>query len=76
LEPGGHVAGPDAYPGFPERFHRAYLNEMAVFVDVVAGRAANPSPARDSLTSLLLAQACDESRRSGAPVRIAQEVSA
>jgi myo-inositol 2-dehydrogenase / D-chiro-inositol 1-dehydrogenase len=74
LEPGGPVVAADAYPGFPERFHRAYLNEMAVFVDVVAGKAANPSPARDSLTSLRLALACDESRRSGAPVRIAQEV--
>jgi myo-inositol 2-dehydrogenase/D-chiro-inositol 1-dehydrogenase len=74
LEPGGPVAGADAYPGFPERFHRAYLNEMAVFVDVVGGKAENPSPARDSLTSLALALACDESRRSGAPVRMAQEV--
>jgi myo-inositol 2-dehydrogenase/D-chiro-inositol 1-dehydrogenase len=74
LEPGGPVVSAEAYPGFAERFHRAYLNEMAVFVDVVAGKVANPSPARDSLTSLRLALACDESRRSGAPVRIAQEV--
>ncbi|WP_173124846.1 Gfo/Idh/MocA family protein [Kibdelosporangium persicum] len=74
LEPDGPKAGPDAYPGFPERFHRAYLNEMAVFVDVVAGRTQNPSPARDSLTSLRLALACDESRRSGVPVKIEQEV--
>ncbi|MBP2322130.1 myo-inositol 2-dehydrogenase/D-chiro-inositol 1-dehydrogenase [Kibdelosporangium banguiense] len=76
LEPGGPVVSADAYPGFPERFHRAYLNEMAVFVDVVAGKVANPSPARDSLTSLRLALACDESRRSGSPVRITQEVTA
>jgi myo-inositol 2-dehydrogenase/D-chiro-inositol 1-dehydrogenase len=70
LEPGGPTARPDAYPGFPERFHRAYLNEMAVFVDVVAGRAVNPSPVRDSAISLRLAQACDASRRAGAPVRL------
>ncbi|MEV4311796.1 Gfo/Idh/MocA family oxidoreductase [Actinocrispum sp. NPDC049592] len=76
LEPEGPVVATDAYPGFPERFHRAYLNEMAVFVDVVAGKVANPSPARDSLTSLALALACDESRRSGSPVRITQEVTA
>ncbi|MDQ3401836.1 MAG: Gfo/Idh/MocA family oxidoreductase [Actinomycetota bacterium] len=75
LEPGGPAAAPDAYPGFPERFHRAYQNEMAVFVDVVAGRAANPSPARDSLSSLELAIACDESRRQGTPVRVSQAVS-
>jgi myo-inositol 2-dehydrogenase / D-chiro-inositol 1-dehydrogenase len=73
LEPGGPVVG-DAYPGFPERFHRAYLNEMAVFVDVVAGRAENPSPIGDSVVSLRLADACDSSRRSGAPVRLAETV--
>ncbi|MFL6140924.1 MAG: Gfo/Idh/MocA family oxidoreductase [Labedaea sp.] len=70
LEPGGPQAGADAYPGFQQRFHRAYANEMAVFVDVVAGRAENPSPIRDSLVSLRLAQACDASRRRGAPVRL------
>lgn len=74
LEPGGHVAGADAYPGFPERFHRAYMNEMAVFADVVGGRVANPSPARESLISLRLAEACEASRRSGAPVRLDEKV--
>ncbi|QFZ23696.1 Gfo/Idh/MocA family protein [Saccharothrix syringae] len=69
LEPDGPKAAADAYPGFPERFHRAYLNEVAVFAGVVAGRAANPSPVRDSLVSLALADACERSRRTGAPVR-------
>lgn len=69
LEPGGHDPAGAAYPGFPERFARAYAREMQVFVDVVAGRAVNPSPARDSLVSLVLAEACERSRRSGAPVR-------
>lgn len=69
LEP-GELPAQDPYPGFPERFLRAYRNEVAVFVDVVAGTAENPSPARDSLTSLELALACDQSRRSGAPVRL------
>lgn len=59
----------DAYPGFPERFRHAYRNEMAVFTEVVAGRAENPSPARESLVSLALAQACERSRRTGQPVR-------
>jgi myo-inositol 2-dehydrogenase / D-chiro-inositol 1-dehydrogenase len=59
----------DAYPGFPERFHHAYRNEMVVFTEVLAGRAENPSPARDSLISLRLAEACERSRRSGQPVR-------
>ena len=61
--------GVDAYPGFPDRFRHAYRNEMAVFTEVVAGRAENPSPASDSLVSLTLAQACEKSRRSGQPVR-------
>jgi myo-inositol 2-dehydrogenase/D-chiro-inositol 1-dehydrogenase len=69
LEPDGPRVAEDAYPGFAERFRRAYRGEMTVFVDVVAGRAANPSPARDSLISLRLAQACEASRRSGSPVR-------
>lgn len=69
LEPGGPASGADAYSGFEERFHRAYLNEMVVFVDVVAGRVDNPSPVRDSPVSLRLANACDESRRTGMPVR-------
>ncbi|HYQ70174.1 Gfo/Idh/MocA family oxidoreductase [Actinophytocola sp.] len=59
----------DAYPGFPDRFRHAYRNEMVVFTEVVAGRAENPSPARDSLVSLRLAEACERSRRTGRPVR-------
>ncbi|MGH3759799.1 Gfo/Idh/MocA family protein [Actinophytocola sp.] len=70
LEPDGPRVNSDAYPGFPERFRRAYRNEMQVFVDVIGGRADNPSPARDSLVSLRLAEACERSRRTGAPVRI------
>ncbi|GAA1315014.1 Gfo/Idh/MocA family protein [Saccharothrix xinjiangensis] len=68
LEPDGPRAA-DAYPGFPERFHRAYLAEVAVFARVVAGAAENPSPVRDSLVSLALAEACERSRRTGQPVR-------
>jgi myo-inositol 2-dehydrogenase / D-chiro-inositol 1-dehydrogenase len=67
---GGPAAAADAYDGFQIRFRAAYLNEMAVFVDVVAGRVDNPSPARDSLVSLRLAEACERSRRTGAVVRM------
>jgi myo-inositol 2-dehydrogenase/D-chiro-inositol 1-dehydrogenase len=69
VEPGGHDPGDQAYPGFVERFARAYAHEARVFVDVVAGGAGNPSPARDSLVSLVLAEACERSRRCGQPVR-------
>jgi myo-inositol 2-dehydrogenase/D-chiro-inositol 1-dehydrogenase len=73
LEPDGPKSAGDAYPGFAERFHRAYLAEMTVFTQVVAGTVANPSPARESLISLRLAEACERSRRSGAPVRVETE---
>jgi myo-inositol 2-dehydrogenase/D-chiro-inositol 1-dehydrogenase len=69
LEPGGNTVAAEAYPGFPERFCSAYRNEIAVFIEVLAGRASNPSPARDSLVSLELAEACETSRRTGCPVR-------
>jgi myo-inositol 2-dehydrogenase / D-chiro-inositol 1-dehydrogenase len=70
LEPEGPRASRRAYPGFPERFARAYQNEMRVFVDVVAGRAQNPSPVHDSLISLELALAAERSRREGRPVSL------
>lgn len=73
LEPGGPTVAAEAYAGFPERFCRAFRNEMAVFVEVVAGRAGNPSPARDSVVGLELAEACERSRRTGSPVRLQPE---
>lgn len=71
-EPDGPGLSPNAYSSFQERYRPAYLNEMRVFTDIVAGKASNPSPARDSLTSLRLAEACEESARSGKPVRVGQ----
>jgi myo-inositol 2-dehydrogenase/D-chiro-inositol 1-dehydrogenase len=73
LEPNGPMVAADAYPGFSQRFRRAYRNEMSTFVDVVVGGVENPSPARDSLVSLELAHACERSRRTGSPVRLQPE---
>lgn len=70
LEAGGHDPGENAYPGFIERYAVAYAREMATFLEVIAGRMPNPSPVQDSLVSLVLADACETSRRTGAPVRI------
>ncbi len=70
LEPGGRDPGADAYPGFAERYAVAYASEVATFLDVIAGKVENPSPVSDSLVSLVLADACEASRRHGAPVRI------
>ena len=51
-------------------YHDAYLRETRVFLDVIAGRAENPSPPRDALVSLRLAEACEESLRVGKPVEV------
>ncbi|QUH03238.1 Gfo/Idh/MocA family oxidoreductase [Saccharopolyspora erythraea] len=59
-----------AWESFTERYHDAYVNEMRVFCEVIAGRAENPSPARESLVSLRLADACEQSVRTGRPVAV------
>lgn len=70
LEPDGRRCAADAYTGFDQRYRKAYVNELRVFIEVIAGRAENPSPARESLYSLRLADACEESVRSGESVCI------
>lgn len=67
---GGRRAGSAPWSGFAERFAAAYRAEVATFVRVAEGRAANPSPLRDSLVSLELAEACETSRREGRPVEV------
>jgi myo-inositol 2-dehydrogenase/D-chiro-inositol 1-dehydrogenase len=70
VEPGMPGAPADAYPGFAERFAEAYRAEMAAFVDVAAGRAESPCTAEDALAALVVAEACDRSRREHRPVRL------
>jgi myo-inositol 2-dehydrogenase/D-chiro-inositol 1-dehydrogenase len=60
------------YATFMERFHTAYVTELAAFVDVAAGRAPSPCTAVDALQALYVADACDISRREGIPVRVEQ----
>lgn len=74
LEPDGLAVSPNAYRGFADRFHRAYVHEMAVFAEVVGGQADNPSPVGDSVASLVLANACAQSRRAGTPVHLPEPV--
>lgn len=76
LESDGPRPGSKAYRGFQERYRPAYLNEMRTFAAIVAGEADNPSPARDSLRSLELAEACERSVRSGLPVKLGAQVAA
>ncbi|WP_145736674.1 Gfo/Idh/MocA family protein [Saccharopolyspora dendranthemae] len=64
-------AGPDRpWTSFTERYHDAYVQESRVFLDVIARRAENPSPPREALVSLRLAEACEESLRAGKPVGV------
>jgi myo-inositol 2-dehydrogenase/D-chiro-inositol 1-dehydrogenase len=75
LEPGaaapGTAGNPKApYTGFLDRFRDAYRAELAAFVTVVAGTAANPCPGEEALAALLVAEACETSRREGRPVTL------
>ncbi|MPY77426.1 MAG: oxidoreductase [Actinophytocola sp.] len=74
LEQGGPRARANAYRGFQERYRPAYVHELLTFAAIAAGEVDNPSPARDSLLSLELAEACERSVRSGLPVRVGAPV--
>ena len=57
------------YPGFAERWAPAYAAELETFAAVAAG-APNPSPARDGLHALAVADACGRSLREGRSVEV------
>ena len=59
------------WPGFLERFAAAYRAEMDVFLHVARGEAANPCEGREALRALLIAEACEISRRERRPVALA-----
>ncbi|MFC9237204.1 Gfo/Idh/MocA family oxidoreductase [Streptomyces decoyicus] len=61
----------DPYATFMERFHDAYVTELGVFAEVVAGRAPSPCSPAEALEALYVAEACERSRRSGEPVAVA-----
>ncbi|GAA2416459.1 Gfo/Idh/MocA family oxidoreductase [Actinomadura vinacea] len=61
--PAGRPARTPAYGGFLERFAAAYDAELRAFVDLVAGRRANPCPPEEALEAFYLAEACEISRR-------------
>ncbi|MFY9931321.1 MAG: Gfo/Idh/MocA family oxidoreductase [Streptosporangiaceae bacterium] len=70
LEPDGYAFPDRPFSGFADRFRAAYVAEITEFVHIAAGRVQNPSPVRDSLISIGLAEACDASRRSGLAIAI------
>ena len=60
-----------AYTGFVDRFREAFRNETAAFVTFALRESANPCPPDSALESLRLAVACEQSVRTGGPVRVA-----
>ena len=69
LEPSaeGLIPGPH-HRHFTERFEAAYRSELAHFLELARGRAANPCGVRDALESMRVAIAADRSAAEGRPV--------
>jgi myo-inositol 2-dehydrogenase/D-chiro-inositol 1-dehydrogenase len=69
-EPG--VSFPDGapYPMFMDRFHAAYVAELADFAAIVAGAAQPSCTVADALEAFLIAEACELSRAEHRPVRV------
>ncbi|MFC8372170.1 Gfo/Idh/MocA family oxidoreductase [Streptomyces sp. NPDC057239] len=74
-EPTGPPAADKPWTGFLERFGPAYEAELIAFVEVVRGERANPCDGREALQALLIAEACELSRRERRPVRPTELVS-
>jgi myo-inositol 2-dehydrogenase/D-chiro-inositol 1-dehydrogenase len=70
VEDDGPVLADRPWASFVERFGAAYRAELAVFIDVVAGRAKNPCSPEDALAAMRVAVACDRSRRQHRPIAL------
>ncbi|MEJ3744701.1 Gfo/Idh/MocA family oxidoreductase [Actinomycetes bacterium KLBMP 9797] len=71
-EPGVPWPAGTPYPHFMDRFHAAYVAELAAFTGVVAGTAPSPCTVRDALEAFYVAEACERSRREHRPVTLAE----
>ena len=60
------------YATFLERFHDAYVAELACFADVVAGRTPSPCTPAEALEAVYVAEACELSRHRRLPVDVAE----
>ncbi|MEV5836111.1 Gfo/Idh/MocA family oxidoreductase [Nocardia sp. NPDC052112] len=72
VEPDYAPSGSPAYPGFMERFRRAYTDELAAFLAVASGELANPCTPADALEAFFIAEACELSRHERRPVAVAE----
>lgn len=66
------VAFPAGQPHqtFAERFDAAYRAEMSAFVELIMGLRDNPCTPEDAVAASRVAEAAQESLRSGSPVRV------
>ncbi|MEW2454600.1 Gfo/Idh/MocA family protein [Streptomyces albus] len=70
VEPAAPPAGAErAWPGFLDRFGPAYEAQLAAFVRALRGQIPNPCDGRQALAAVLVAEGCERSRLTGAPVR-------
>jgi len=60
----------EPYQTYHQRFEKAYVAELARFVEVASGRAASPCTPAEALEALYVAEACGLSMREGRPVHI------
>ncbi len=58
------------HPGFAERYRAAYSGQLDHFAQVLHGQATAQVGYADGVAALVLAEACQESVRTGAPVRL------
>ncbi|MEX5270471.1 Gfo/Idh/MocA family oxidoreductase [Kocuria sabuli] len=70
-EPGVDFPSGTPHRTFAERFAPAYRAEMIAFVELILGRRPNPCPPEDAVAAARVADAAQESLRTGVPVRVA-----
>ena len=69
-EPGMSFPDGPPYPMFMDRFHAAYVAELADFAAIVVGDAQPSCTVADALEAFLVAEACELSRAEHRPVRV------
>ncbi|MGW2367904.1 Gfo/Idh/MocA family protein [Streptomyces sp. NPDC001667] len=69
-EPGGPGAPERPWADCLERFEAAYRAELAHFLRAARGEAPNPCSGQEGLAALLIAEACERSRRENRPVQV------
>ncbi|MEJ5943929.1 Gfo/Idh/MocA family oxidoreductase [Pseudokineococcus basanitobsidens] len=69
-EPGVTFPAGPTHPTFAERFADAYRAEVAAFCELARGERENPCTPADAVAASRVADAAQESLRTGAPVRV------